>query len=185
MLDRCVGYKGADGRVRESYWGKYTGTFDAETMQRVIIEMVEEAGVEVLLRATVIETVMQDGAMHGLVIRTKSGESLVLAKAFIDASGDGDVAALAGAEFMLGRERRRADAADHLLFPPAQRRRAGADRRLRGATAATCGRSSIRRRPATGTRTMSWRCCSPASSSASRTRSPKGSTGSSRRTTSP
>jgi flavin-dependent dehydrogenase len=104
MLERCVGYKGADGRVRESYWGKYTGTFDAEVMQRVIIEMVEEAGVEVLLRANVIQTVMKDGAVHGLVIRTKSGESLVLAKAFIDASGDGDVAALAGARFMLGRE---------------------------------------------------------------------------------
>ena len=104
MLDRCVGYHGADGRVRESYWGKYTGTFDAETMQRVIIEMVEESGVEVLLRATVTETVMKDGAMHGLIIRTKSGESLVLAKAFVDASGDGDVAALAGADFMLGRE---------------------------------------------------------------------------------
>lgn len=104
MLDRCVGYHGADGRVRESYWGKYTGTFDAETMQRVIIEMVEQANVEVLLRAMVVDTVMQDGKLHGLLIRTKSGESLVLAKAFIDASGDGDVAALAGAEFMLGRE---------------------------------------------------------------------------------
>lgn len=104
MLDRCVGYKGADGRVRESYWGKYTGTFDAEVMQRVIIEMVEEAGVEVLLRAMVVQTVMKDSAVHGLIIRTKSGESLVLAKAFIDASGDGDVAALAGADFMLGRE---------------------------------------------------------------------------------
>ena len=59
MIDRCVGYKGADGRVRESYWGKYTGTFDAETMQRVIIEMVEEAGVEVLLRAQVVDVAMQ------------------------------------------------------------------------------------------------------------------------------
>lgn len=104
MLERCVGYKGADGRVRESYWGKYTGTFDAEVMQRVIIEMVEEAGVEVLLRANVIQTVMKDSAVHGLIIRTKSGESLVLAKAFVDASGDGDVAALAGAQFSLGRE---------------------------------------------------------------------------------
>ena len=104
MLDRCVGYRGADGRIRESYWGKYTGTFDAEVMQRVIIEMVEEAGIEVLLRANVVQTVMKDGAMHGLLIRTKSGESLVLAQAFIDASGDGDVAALAGADFMLGRE---------------------------------------------------------------------------------
>ncbi|WP_313665719.1 FAD-dependent oxidoreductase [Shinella sp.] len=67
-------------------------------------EMVEESGVEVLLRANVVQTVMKDGAVRGLLIRTKSGESLVLAKAFVDASGDGDVAALAGAQFMLGRE---------------------------------------------------------------------------------
>lgn len=103
MLDRCVALNGADGRVRESYWGKYTGTFDAEVMQRVIIEMVEEAGVEVLLRASVVDTILGDGALRGLVIRAKSGESIVLAKAFIDASGDGDVAALAGVDFMLGR----------------------------------------------------------------------------------
>src|SRR5205823_3292518 len=42
MIDRCVAYKGADGKVRTSYWGSYTGAFDAEVMQRVIIEMVEE-----------------------------------------------------------------------------------------------------------------------------------------------
>ena len=104
MIDRCVAYKGADGRVRESYWGKYTGTFDAEVMQRVIIEMVEEAGVEVLLRAMVTGVVMDGERLEGLTIQTKSGTSLVLAKVFIDASGDGDVAALAGAEFMLGRK---------------------------------------------------------------------------------
>lgn len=105
MIDRCVGYKGADGRVRESYWGKYTGTFDAETMQRVIIEMVDEAHVEVLLRAQVVDVAMQDDTLKGLIIHTKSGQKLVLAKAFVDASGDGDVAALAGAAFMFGREK--------------------------------------------------------------------------------
>jgi hypothetical protein len=105
MIERCVGYKGADGRVRESYWGKYTGTFDAEVMQRVIIEMVEEAGVEVLLRAMVTDAVMTENKLDGLLIQTKSGRKLVLGKAFVDASGDGDVATLAGAEFMLGREK--------------------------------------------------------------------------------
>ena len=74
-------------------------------MQRVIIEMVDEADVEVLLRAQVVDVAMQDRKLKGLVIHTKSGQKLVLAKAFIDASGDGDVAALAGAEFMLGREK--------------------------------------------------------------------------------
>ncbi|MDQ0475383.1 FAD-dependent oxidoreductase [Labrys wisconsinensis] len=103
MIERCVAYKGADAAVRTSYWGSYTGAFDAEVMQRVIIELVEEAGVEVLLRAQAVEAVMAGDRLEGLAVRTKSGTRLVLAKAFVDASGDGDVAALAGAEFMLGR----------------------------------------------------------------------------------
>lgn len=103
MLERCAAYKGADNKVRESYWGAYTGAFDAETMQRVIIEMVEESGVEVLLRAQVVEAVKEGDELRGVVVRTKSGSRLILGKVLVDASGDGDVAALAGAEFMLGR----------------------------------------------------------------------------------
>lgn len=103
LLDRCAVYGGADTKTRESYWGAYTGAFDAETMQRVIIEAMEEAGVEVLLRAQVVGTVMDGNTLRGLEIRTKSGTKLVLAKVFIDSSGDGDVAALAGAPFMIGR----------------------------------------------------------------------------------
>jgi len=103
LIERCTAYKGADGRTRESYWGAYTGSFDAETMQRVIIEAVEEAGVEVLLRAQVVATVNHDRRVAGLEIQTKSGRKLVLAKVIVDSSGDGDVAALAGAPFMLGR----------------------------------------------------------------------------------
>lgn len=103
LLERCATYGGADTKTRESYWGAYTGAFDAETMQRVIIEAMEEAGVEVLLRAQVVGAVMDGGVLRGLEIRTKSGAKLVLGKVFIDSSGDGDVAALAGAPFMIGR----------------------------------------------------------------------------------
>jgi hypothetical protein len=103
LIDRCVDYKGADNRTRQSYWGAYTGAFDAEVMQRVIIEVMEEAGVEVLLRAQVIRAVKQGQTLRGLEIQTKSGSKLVMGKVFIDSSGDGDVAALAGAQFMLGR----------------------------------------------------------------------------------
>jgi hypothetical protein len=103
LIDRCAALKGADPTVRESYWGRYTGAFDAETMQRVIIELVEEAGIEILLRAQVTDVVKEDSRLSGLIIMTKSGAQLVLSKTFIDASGDGDVAALAGAEVMVGR----------------------------------------------------------------------------------
>jgi hypothetical protein len=103
LLERCAGYGGADTETRKSYWGAYTGSFDAEVMQRVIIEAMEEAKVEVLLRAQVISAVKEGDALRGLEIRTKSGRKLVLGKVFIDASGDGDVAALAGAQVMIGR----------------------------------------------------------------------------------
>ncbi len=103
LLERCAAYGGADTKTRESYWGAYTGAFDAETMQRVIIEAMEEAGVEVLLRAQATGAVMDGNTLRGLRIQTKSGTKLVLAKVFIDSSGDGDLAALAGAPFMIGR----------------------------------------------------------------------------------
>ena len=41
--------------------------------------------------------------MRGAIIESKSGREAVLAKAVVDASGDGDVAARAGAPFQLGR----------------------------------------------------------------------------------
>ncbi|MBT9330146.1 FAD-dependent oxidoreductase [Paracidobacterium acidisoli] len=103
LLARCADYGAADRSLRSSYWGAYTGSFDAETLQRVILEAIDEAGVEVLLRAQIVGTVMEDRTLRGVEIQTKSGRKLVFAKVSVDASGDGDVAALAGAEFMTGR----------------------------------------------------------------------------------
>lgn len=104
LFDRCAGYKGADKTIRHADFGAYTSAFDSEVMQRVIIEVIEEANVEVLLRAKVVDVIKDGDKLLGLEILTKSGRKLVLAKAVIDSSGDGDVAALAGAEFMFGRK---------------------------------------------------------------------------------
>jgi len=104
LLDRCVAYKGADPEIRSSYWGKYSGQFDAEVMQRVIVEAVEEAGVELLLYAPVTEVVKDGRRVKGIKVQAKSGPKLILGKIFIDCSGDGDLAVLAGAESMVGRK---------------------------------------------------------------------------------
>lgn len=105
LLDRCIAYKGADPVPRESFWGAYTGAFDAETMERVMMEAVEETRLEVLLHAPVVQAVKQGDVLRAVEIQTKSGRKLIAGKAFVDATGDGDLAALAGAEFMLGREK--------------------------------------------------------------------------------
>lgn len=104
LIDRAGYHRGADPGVRRTYWGSYTGVFDPETMQRVIIETLDSTDVEVLLFAPVTGVVRDaDGAVGGVEVMTKSGAEQVLAPVVVDASGDGDVAALAGASFGLGR----------------------------------------------------------------------------------
>ena len=66
--------------------------------------MAEEAGVQVLLRATVTGALVEEGTLRGVVVDGEPGRGVLLADVVIDATGDGDVAALAGAETMMGRE---------------------------------------------------------------------------------
>jgi hypothetical protein len=104
MVERAAELGGADPSTRHSYWGRFSGIFDAEIMYRVIVEMLDEAGVEVLLHARVTDTITQASQVKGIAVSTKSGPSLILGQTIIDASGDGDVAVMAGATFHLGRE---------------------------------------------------------------------------------
>lgn len=103
-LRRCVELGGADPNIRYSGWGAYSGSFDSEIMQRVLLEQIDAAGVEVLLRAQVVGVVQQQRTLRGIEIQTKSGRRLIMAKVFVDATGDGDLAALASAEFLVGRK---------------------------------------------------------------------------------
>lgn len=104
MIDRTQARGGADSSTRVSYWGPYTSIFDPEVMQRVILELLEESGVEILLHARIDDAILEATTVRGVGIHVKSGHKLVLAKATVDASGDGDVAALAGAAFAVGRD---------------------------------------------------------------------------------
>ncbi|TCP49947.1 FAD dependent oxidoreductase [Tamaricihabitans halophyticus] len=103
LIERAAAYGGADPNLRESHWGAYSGVFDTEVMQRVIIETIEEAGVEVLLFAHVTAAVRGGDRVRGVELHTKAGPQLATASTVIDASGDGDVAALAGVDFSYGR----------------------------------------------------------------------------------
>jgi hypothetical protein len=77
---------------------------DVETLKRVYDEAVLASGAKVLFH-TVADQVLLDGdRIGGLVISNKSGRSVVQAKLYIDASGDADLAALAGVPFQLGGE---------------------------------------------------------------------------------
>ncbi|MEI7902637.1 MAG: FAD-dependent oxidoreductase [bacterium] len=80
-----------------------THEFDSTGMRVVFDRMLKDAGVRVLCNLTTVESVVSDGRIHAVLVDTKTGRKAVLGKIFIDATGDGDVAANAGAPFDLGR----------------------------------------------------------------------------------
>lgn len=75
-----------------------------QVMAHVLSQLISESGVSVLLRTTVLETVVEDNQIKRLLVHNKSGLSWVEGKVIIDATGDGDIIADAGEEFVLGSE---------------------------------------------------------------------------------
>ena len=78
--------------------GKPDPTTDPEITKLVMDEMVQEAGVKVCFHCWVADVVMDGNAVRGVVLESKAGRQAILAKVVVDASGDGDVFAAAGAE---------------------------------------------------------------------------------------
>ncbi len=76
--------------------------FDAEVLKWVIQELLEEAKVDVILHSLVVDAIMEDGAVGGIVIENKSGRMALKARVIVDATGDGDVAAASGAAYEKG-----------------------------------------------------------------------------------
>jgi hypothetical protein len=77
--------------------------FDPEAFKYVSDRIVEEAGVRLLLHSLVCGVVRRGGRLDAVVIETKQGRLAVRAKAFVDATGDADVAFRAGLETANGR----------------------------------------------------------------------------------
>ncbi len=74
-------------------------TVDAEALKFVMLDMIQEAGVKVFLHCWGVDAVMDGGAVRGAVFESKSGRQAILAKNVVDATGDGDLFAAAGAAF--------------------------------------------------------------------------------------
>lgn len=74
-----------------------------EAFKYVVLEMMREAGVELLLHTYVSDAVMEGNAIAGLVVENKSGRTVVSAERVVDCTGDADVAARAGVPFEKGR----------------------------------------------------------------------------------
>ena len=75
-----------------------------ERLKTVFLQMLHEAHCEVLLYTFVCEPIMDGDRLTGVIVENKSGRQAICAKIIIDSTGDGDIAAKAGAAYVKGRE---------------------------------------------------------------------------------
>lgn len=91
--------------------GKITKYIDPEKLKTLYLEMLDEVGVELMLYTFAVDAICDGDKVLGATVVNKSGKTDIYAKVTIDASGDGDIAARAGAAFRMGRE------TDHKMQP--------------------------------------------------------------------
>lgn len=102
ILDRS-----ADLRTDADYGfnGSPRQIINPERLKTVLLEMLEEAGVQLLLYTFVSSPIMQsETQVGGAIVENKTGRQAILAKVVIDCTGDGDLAARSGAAYRKGRE---------------------------------------------------------------------------------
>lgn len=77
--------------------------FDEERLKILYDQMLAEAGVDVQFHAAVTGVQARGGRIEAVDVRAKEGERRVEGAVFVDATGDGDVAAAARCPFAVGR----------------------------------------------------------------------------------
>ena len=100
LLSRLVQ---AGGAIAPSLDTGYTVPFDPELFKLIALELLDEAGVDLLFHAFASD-IEHGGPARGVVFETKSGPAVIRARVVVDCTGDGDVAARAGAPYEIGRE---------------------------------------------------------------------------------
>lgn len=90
---------------RPNTFGAGTGiTYNPEILKVVWERLAETAGVRLLYHAFVTDVLMEGDRIGGVVVSSKAGLGLIRAEIVIDASGEADVAAWAGAPFEMAGE---------------------------------------------------------------------------------
>jgi glycine/D-amino acid oxidase-like deaminating enzyme len=107
LLERLMA---AGGAVAPSEQTGFVVPFDPEVFKLVALELLDEAGVQFLFHALATD-VLGERRPEGVVFETKSGPVVIKAQVVVDCTGDGDIAARAGAPFEVGRQ------SDHQVQP--------------------------------------------------------------------
>ena len=80
----------------------YAVAFDPDGWKRASDDMVAEAKIELRLHSLFAGSIVRDGRIVGVITESKGGREAIMGDVVIDATGDLDVAAAAGAQFSEG-----------------------------------------------------------------------------------
>ena len=78
---------------------EYSYAIDTERFKVVTLQMCVEAGVDLLLHTYFCQSIVENGAVRGIIVENKTGRQALLSRVVVDASGDADVAARSGVPF--------------------------------------------------------------------------------------
>ncbi|MER1968199.1 FAD-dependent oxidoreductase [Castellaniella sp. GW247-6E4] len=96
--------------------------YDTAAYKVAADELLAASGARVLLHAWVADVLMrEDGGIDVVMVETKSGRAAIRARQFIDCTGDGDVAALAGVPYEKGTD------GQAMMYPSTMMRIGGVD----------------------------------------------------------
>jgi len=102
-LARSVGGAGEDYMaVSKSGGVKIASPCDPEIMKMLLTRLCADSGVQIMFETVVSAPVVEDGVVKGVIVESKSGRQFIGCKVLIDCSADGDMAARAGAPFVMG-----------------------------------------------------------------------------------
>ncbi|MET3379916.1 FAD-dependent oxidoreductase [Variovorax paradoxus] len=102
LIDRIAGLNGMN-QPQNGMGGRIcVRSYDTSAYKLAADQLLDAAGVKLLFHAYAAAVIREGSRIAALVVETKSGRQAIRANAFIDASGDADVAAFAGVPFEVG-----------------------------------------------------------------------------------
>jgi hypothetical protein len=85
--------------------GRIVGVpYESVSLKRIADEMVAAHGVHTLFHTSAVDVQVEGTRVSAVIVENKGGRAAILPRVVIDCSGDGDVAARAGAGFELGHD---------------------------------------------------------------------------------
>jgi hypothetical protein len=105
IVDEMVAGGYSTGHIKDTtQYINYLTPFSSEGLKLVLDEMLDKAGCDVLLHTFIGKVNTKEKHIESLTVCNKDGLHDIKGKIFIDATGDGDIAAWAGVQMVKGRE---------------------------------------------------------------------------------